>query len=347
MPIDSSANKLEEWLTPSGGGLVATGVGGPLTGKPISGVGVIDDPVKNREAAESAAVQSMTWGWYTDTFLSRLHPQASRVIIMTRWSVGDLIGRVLEEEDDWIVVKLPAITELGESLWPEGRPLPFLKERRRNVGEYGWASMYMQEPRPRGGALFEQPRTCQLSDVPTTGRFSTGIDLAYSAKTRADYTAAVTLVESGADIYVAHVERYQLSPVNRDARLHALANRFPGVRMTWHASGTEALEVGDRLLREGLPLNTVKATADKFVRAQPLSAAWNKPASRIIVPRDASWSNEFLDELVSFSGIGDKNDDMVDAAASAYAGLSAGTTTAKANPSKRTHRAPRVNWRAI
>ena len=347
MPIDPSANRLEEWLTPAGGGLVATGVGGPLTGKPISGVGIIDDPVKNREEAESARARETTWDWYTDTFLSRLHPQASRVIIMTRWNVDDLIGRVLDREEGWIVVNLPAITPEGESLWPEGRPLGFLEERRRNVGEYGWASMYMQEPRPRGGALFEQPRTCLLSDVPTTGRFSTGIDLAYSAKTRADYTAAVTLVEHGNDIYVAHVERYQLSPVERDARLHALTNRFPGVRMTWHASGTEALEVGERLSREGLPLDTVKATADKFVRAQPLSAVWNKPQSRIIVPRDASWSNEFLDELTSFSGVGDKNDDMVDAAVSAHAGLATGTTTIKASSSRRTHRAPRVNWRDI
>ena len=117
--------------------------------------------------------------------------------------------------------------------------------------------------------------------------------------------------------------------------------------MTWHASGTEALEVGERLSREGLPLDTVKATADKFVRAQPLSAVWNKPQSRIIVPRDASWSNEFLDELTSFSGVGDKNDDMVDAAVSAHAGLATGTTTIKASSSRRTHRAPRVNWRDI
>ena len=333
--LDSSANRLEEWLTTEGGGLVATGVGGPLTGKPISGVGVIDDPIKNREEAESARSRETTWDWYTDTFLSRLHKHSSQVIIMTRWHPDDLIGRVTNESDDWIVVSLPAINEFGESLWPEEKPVPFLMERRAAVGEYGWQSMYMQNPRPRGGTLFNDPVTCLLADVPTTGQFSAGIDLAYTKKTKSDHSSIVTLVQSAPNVYhVSNVRRWQADINSSDAKLLAFSRSNPGVRMTWHASGMEARAVGDRLVGMGLPLTVKIAVSDKYVRAQPVSAKWNgTPETEfakatpptLIVPRDATWSAKFIDEVTNFTGVDGNPDDQVDALASADDGLSKNT----------------------
>lgn len=342
VPIDPAANRLEEWLTPSGGGLVATGVGGPLTGKPISGVGAIDDPVKNREEAESARQRETTWDWYTDTFLSRLHPQASQVIVMTRWHVDDLIGRVTKEDDGWEIIALPAILPNGESLWPDGRPLDFLEARRKAVGEYGWYSMYMQEPRPRGGALFNHPPTCQLADVPTTGRQGSGVDLAYTAKTHSDYSVIVTLIQAGDRYFVRNVRRYQAGINEADGILAAHSATYPGP-MVWHSSGMESAAVGSRLQRLGIPLTCRNATTDKFVRAQPVSAAWND--GKIIVPRDASWSADFLDELTSFTGVGDKHDDQVDALASAFSALDAAPIKLTVTGAGQTYRQPRASWR--
>ena len=58
---DSSA--AGRWETPAGGGVYCVGVGGPLTGRPVD-VLIIDDPVKDRAAAESAKIRDTAWNWW-------------------------------------------------------------------------------------------------------------------------------------------------------------------------------------------------------------------------------------------------------------------------------------------
>jgi predicted phage terminase large subunit-like protein len=74
------------------------------------------------------------------------------------------------------------------------------------------------------------------------------------------------------------------------------------------------------------------ATADKFIRAQPVAAAWN--AGRIFLPPDAPrWAGPFVSEMRSFTGIKDSHDDQIDALAAAYDALSRGAalTTGRAH----------------
>jgi phage terminase large subunit-like protein len=69
--------------------------------------------------------------------------------------------------------------------------------------------------------------------------------------------------------------------------------------------------MNDRLRLEAIP-----ATVDKFQRAQPVAAAWN--AGKVLVPRDAPWLDDFIREVASFTGLGDRHDDQVDALAAAF-----------------------------
>ena len=52
--------------------LFRSGVGGAITGK--GGHLIIDDPVKNREEAESLTIRDTIWNWYTSTAYTRLPP---------------------------------------------------------------------------------------------------------------------------------------------------------------------------------------------------------------------------------------------------------------------------------
>jgi hypothetical protein len=103
-----------DWQLPAGGACAWTSIGGPLTGKPISGVGIIDDPHKDRADAESAAMRERAWDWYRDTFLSRLHPGSSQIVCATRWVQDDLSGRLLDSDPSWVLVNLPAIDDAGK-----------------------------------------------------------------------------------------------------------------------------------------------------------------------------------------------------------------------------------------
>jgi len=37
----------------------------------FNSIGIIDDPIKNREEAESPTIRNKIWEWYTDTFYTR------------------------------------------------------------------------------------------------------------------------------------------------------------------------------------------------------------------------------------------------------------------------------------
>ena len=63
-------------------------------------------------------------------------------------------------------------------------------------------------------------------------------------------------------------------------------------------------------------IHEVAPMGDKFTRAQPVAAAWND--GRVRVPMHAPWLSDFLAEVASFTGVGDKHDDQIDALSQAY-----------------------------
>ena len=81
--LDKDSQSVESWNTTTGGGYVAAGVGGGITGKGAN-ILLIDDPVKNREDAESDNNRDAIWDWYTSTAYTRLSPGGDILVILTR-----------------------------------------------------------------------------------------------------------------------------------------------------------------------------------------------------------------------------------------------------------------------
>lgn len=343
MEISREANRQEGWETTTGSSLQATGVDGPLTGKGVDGILIIDDPYKNRVDAESAAYREKVWEWYLDVAETRISGNASIIIIHTRWHPDDLIGRLLKFEE-WEHINIPAVSEVDGvrtallPAYPGGKkawPLEKLDKWRAKRGEYGWWSVFMGEPRPKGGHLFEIGATCESRDIPSFGRVAIGVDLAYSKKTRSNWSVAVVLREVqnlGGDCaqypnlyYVEHVERHQVKAPVFVRILSQLSARYPGAPMWWHGSPQEqgaAEVIQDLGLRQ---LEGKRAIGDPYIRAQPAAAKWN--AKKIITASDCSWSSEFLIEHQAFTGVGDKFDDQVVALASALEALDGAPTS--------------------
>lgn len=150
---DSSA--LHEWRTPQGGGLLATGIGGPLTGHGVRLL-VVDDPFKNRQDADSPAIRERASQWFTSTAMTRVEPGGSVLVVHTRWHRDDLIGRLERDEDvAWQVVNMPALDASERPLWPERWPREALLSRRAEVGEHDWQSLYQGHPVARKGRIYE------------------------------------------------------------------------------------------------------------------------------------------------------------------------------------------------
>ena len=148
------------WETVKGGEFFAAGMGSAIAGRRAD-LGLIDDPIKTRQEADSERVRQTHWDWYVNDFLTRLKPTGRQILIQTRWHMDDLGGRILEREaDKWRVVKLPMIATpgdpigraVGERLWPEWFTDEMIDAAKLDVRS--WNALYQQEPVPDEGDYF-------------------------------------------------------------------------------------------------------------------------------------------------------------------------------------------------
>jgi len=177
---DSKAQN--RWHTQSGGGYAAAGVGTAVTGRGAH-VFLIDDPVKDRESADSETIRERAYRWYLSTAYTRLEGtlvdqdedplwrdldeaqekgeafEGAVVLIQTRWHEDDLAGRLLQDmgrgADQWDVLSLPAVRS-GKALWPAKYNMDRLKRIQKQLTAREWSSLYQQEPTPEEGTFFER-----------------------------------------------------------------------------------------------------------------------------------------------------------------------------------------------
>lgn len=151
-----------QWITNQGGEYTAVGIGGGTTGRGAD-IFIIDDPVKDKQEAESPVIQERNIGWYRSVARTRLSPTGARVIIQTRWHDKDLAGQILATEDDWDVIDLSAIAEsdedhrkLGEALWPEQYSLEELLAIKKELGIELFSALYQQKPITEESQVFNR-----------------------------------------------------------------------------------------------------------------------------------------------------------------------------------------------
>lgn len=182
----------DELISNVGGKMSFVGVGGSGTGKPAD-VFLIDDPIRNDEDAQSAAYREKIWNWFTKVVNTRIRKHGAIVVVHTRWSEDDLLGRLCDPEhperntrykgisDEWTYINIPAVIDdpkLAEALgltlevqtdplvvemfgskpiatlWPDQFDLTFLAQQKR-LDKRGFAALRMGQPAPEDGDYFK------------------------------------------------------------------------------------------------------------------------------------------------------------------------------------------------
>ncbi len=227
-------------------GFVKTvGVGGSLTGTPVD-IGIIDDPIKDRQEAYSLTVRESVWNWYTDVFETRLHNNSAQVLIMTRWHEDDPGGRLLardgvwspENPTGWVVVSFPALKtadenafdprKVGEALWPQRHSQAKI-EKIRQENPITFNSLYQQDPKPSTEALI-------FGDWVEVEQFPShleqvaffGGDFGFTN----DPTVLVKIAREGRDLYVDELF-YARGMTNPDILQAYHALKLPAGRESW------------------------------------------------------------------------------------------------------------------
>lgn len=323
--VRDNADTMAEWRTTEGGGMLAAGAQGTWTGHGVD-VFLIDDPYKDRREAESPLIRSRVVEFYQSVANTRIEPGGSIFVSHTRWHERDLSGWILAESEDgadYETINLPALdpARAGDgSLWPWRWPAGELEKKRRGVGPYDWAALYMGSPIPKGGQVFKAPTYYEGDPSLDGARVVIGCDPAGSDATGSDYTAAVVLAVRGygADAVadVADVLRVQGDAATVAPQLEATQTRWRAPLTIEATRDGKALRRALELVNPRLRIEEAVPYASKFIRAQPAAGAWNE--GRIRIPRQAAWLDEFVYEFSRFTGVTDAHDDQVDALAYAW-----------------------------
>jgi predicted phage terminase large subunit-like protein len=330
--LDPTSQSVEAWLTTKGGGYVAAGVGGGITGKGAH-VLVIDDPVKNREDAESDFNRENVWDWYTSTAYTRLAPGGGILVILTRWHDDDLAGRLLKSADEgadtWEVVEYPAIAEkeeefrdVGEALHKERYDLEALTKIQKAIGPRDWSALYQQNPVSDEGDYFTRSMInyYDFKDVDFERmKFYIAWDLAIGQKDRNDYSVGMVMgVDEYEQLYVVDVVRGRFDG-------YELVEKILDLYEKWHplAVGIEKghiemaigpfLEkrVQERKLHEAYFYGLKTGRRDKEARARAIQGRMQQ--GMVYIPKDPVWASSLVAELLRFPN--GTHDDQVDALA--------------------------------
>lgn len=324
-----------EWETAAGGSLVAVGVGGSIAGNPAD-LCFIDDPVRNRKAANSEATRETVWEWYCDDIVTRIQNSGATVLQMTRWHEDDLAGRILASEDgpNWTVVKLPALAEendplgraVGEALCPERFTRETL-ENRRLIQRNSFYALYQQSPRPKEGGFFKREWFKYIIDrLPEDDPVVARVRWWDCAATDADgdWTVGVLMARTRSGKFIVEdVKRGQWGSGERDKIIRKTAEADPKGTKYWReqepgSSGVDSAQAFVRLL-VGFSAQFKPSTGSKEDRADAYASQLS--VGNVLLLRGA-WIPRFVEEHCEFP-TGSK-DDQVDAAAGAFNQLAKG-----------------------
>ena len=323
-------DRADRWELEEGGGMVAAGVGGRLTGLGFDLL-VIDDPIKGFEEANSRRSRDNIWNWYSAVARTRLEPGGSLVIVMTRWHEDDLIGRMGDPEygagadhaETWDYIRLPGLAEAddplgraeGEALWPERFDEAELARLRVTLGPRSWPGLVQQRPAMEGGQVFHSDWWVRVDELPVLAQERGGMtyqywDTAFKATERNDYSACVTMALAENGFCLVHVLRKRLEYPQLIRAIREQAELFSpdAVFVEDAASGQSAIQSLRAETR--VPVFPGEVTGSKFVRANRVTGMVE--AGMVYVPLGAPWLPDFLDEMDAF-GSGHRHDDQVDA----------------------------------
>ncbi len=290
--------KIDNFKTTVGGGMISIGVGGSATGKGAD-LFLIDDYVKNAEEALSATQKEKNWDWFLSTAFTRLEPNATIIVLATRWDKKDLIGMILEKFDELIelgfepptIINLPALArpgdplgrEEGAPLWPERYDLKALLRIKAMIGSYWFEALYQQNPKASmsGVDLGRCLQVIDAGELPHRDHLKTVRVWDFAGtEDGGDYTAGVLehFHKETGKIFISDVVHEQKSPKNVERLVRQQAEIDGTGVQIWieqepGSAGVHLIEhYQSEVLRE-YAVKGEKATGPVEVRASPFLAA--------------------------------------------------------------------------
>ena len=241
---------------------------------------------------------------------------------MTRWSVKDLTGKLLEAQskseaaDQWEVVEFPAVIN-DKPMWGNFWTMDGLESVKASIPLTKWNAQWMQQPTSEEGALIKREwwQEWEKDDIPELQYVIQSYDTAFTAKTTSDYSAITTwgvfTPEDGSKPCVILLDakrgRWNFPELKDKAKEEYKYWEPELVLVEAKASG---LPLTHELQKAGVPVInfTPSKGNDKHSRVNSVAPIFESGA--VYAPVGRRWAEEVIEECAAFP-FGD-HDDYVD-----------------------------------
>ena len=318
--IGKVANNTEFELSNGVGGMISRGILSGVTGRPAD-LMIIDDPVKNRQEADSKTYRDRIWTEWNDSFKSRLAFGAKVIIIQTRWHEDDFAGRIVKNEKHVTVINLkceaddndPLGREKGDALCPEiGKGNEWLKDFKSSFttkeGNRTWNALYQGEPTPDEGNIFKRIWFKYYKELPNMPYLLISVDATFKDKEDNDFVAIQVWGKRNADYYLIERIKEHLDFPNTLVCIRHLKKKYPlasAVLIEDKANGSAIIQTLQKEFSGVIPVNP---EGGKVARAN--AVAPSVESGNVYLPENKDWLFDYLNELTSFPNA--EHDDEVD-----------------------------------
>lgn len=311
------------------GRMISRGIGSALTG--YSGdLIVIDDPIKNRQEADSQSRREFIWNEFLNSIYTRTQAHSKIILVMTRWHEDDLAGRLLDDPEfakitTYINIPCeaeendPLGREVGDAICPEiGKGNEWLKNFKpaytSQNGLRAWNALYQGRPTALEGNMlkrewwqFYERSDYDNGDLKFNQMIMT-VDATFKDEAKNDYVAIGVWAKSGIRIYMVDMFNEHLnfaSTIRRIKEIKALYSGIGAILVEDKANGSAIIQV----LRNEIP-GIIPVTPDASKESRVNAVSFAIEAGNVYLPKDKNITWEFIDQCSAFPN--GKHDDMVD-----------------------------------
>lgn len=316
------------------GRMISRGVKSPLTG--FSGhLIVIDDPVKNREQADSEKQRDSLWNEFMDSIVTRSQAGTKIILIMTRWHEDDLAGRILKQMPDvttYINYECECETDRdplhrrratderqGAPLCPEiGKGETWLEQFKKTYisenGRRSWEALYQGHPTIQEGNLLKKDWWVRYkADDYVQGRIkfermTCSVDAAFKDGDENDYVCIGVWGKIENRFYLVDLVNEHLDFSNTLRKIRMITAKYPRINQTFiedKANGTAIINV----LQHEIP-GIIGVTPQGSKESRVSAVSYVIEMGNVYIPDDRIWGDKFIEQCAKFPN--DKHDDMVD-----------------------------------
>jgi predicted phage terminase large subunit-like protein len=308
------------------GSMISRGIMAGLTGQP-SDLSIIDDPVKNRQEADSETYRERIWEEWLNSIKTRLSAKGKVIVIQTRWHEDDLSGRIIREgTEKYYELNIPCEAEendilgrnVGDALFPEiGKDNEWLADFKKSYiggqGSRAWNALFQGRPVSQDGNLIKREWWKYYTVLPRVAVKILSVDATFKDKDDSDFVVIQVWGKIGANMYLIDQVRGRMDFIKTLAAIEDMLKKHPDCTAKLiedKANGSAIISMLRNKVGGIIPVNPI---GGKVARVQAILP--NIESGNVYLPENAIWLQDFLNEASAFPN--GKNDDQIDCASQA------------------------------